>query len=109
MQHRDEFADRIDREPQPQHVRPTAQPRAQFVELDVRQVEVAKDAVVQRRAVCPGPREPGGNGRMTMAEEVHRGGHREPFRQRSQYLRNTLRCSFQAVQRCHPEGRRAAQ
>jgi hypothetical protein len=40
MQYRDEFADRIDRDPQPQDVRPTAQPRAQFVEKDVRQVEV---------------------------------------------------------------------
>jgi hypothetical protein len=38
-QYRDNLADRIDGHPQPQHVRPVPQPRAQFVQLHMRQVQ----------------------------------------------------------------------
>jgi hypothetical protein len=37
-QHHHDFTERVDRHPEPERVRPAAQPRAQFIELSVRQV-----------------------------------------------------------------------
>ncbi len=105
VEHRDEFAERIDGHPEPEHMRPAAQPRAQFVELDVGQVEIVKDAVVERGTVLAGARHPGGDGGVPMAKHAPGGGKREPFRQRGEHHCNPLRCGFEAIERGHPEGR----
>ncbi len=84
---------------------PTAQPRPQFVELDVVEVKSPEEAVMQRRAVRAGPRQPGGNRGMAMAEHPHGGGHTEPFSECREYFRDPLGCGFEAVERRHPEGR----
>jgi len=86
MQHRDQLADRINCQPQPQRVSTTPQPSAQFVELHMRQVEALEVVVVQRRAVHAGPGQPGGNGGMAVAEHPHGRSNIQSFRQRRQHF-----------------------
>ncbi len=59
MQDRDEFRERVHRDPQPEYMGTLAQPRAQFVQLQVRELEVPKPAVVQGRTVLASAGEPG--------------------------------------------------
>jgi len=80
MQHRNEFADRIDHHPQPQRVRPAAQPGAQFIELKMRQGKIPKDAVLERLTMGTCAPQPGRDGRMLVPKHPHRGGDISPFR-----------------------------
>jgi hypothetical protein len=81
VQHRDDLGQRIEGQPEPQGVRPIAEPTPQFVKLELREMEPSEEAVVQRRAVRAGPRQPGGDGRVAMAEHPHGSRHTQPFRQ----------------------------
>jgi hypothetical protein len=78
MQQRDDFAERVKGDPQPQCVRPAAEPRAQFVELNVGEGEMPKDAVVEGGSVGDSPCQPGRDGGVAMSEQAHGGGHIEP-------------------------------
>ena len=80
-------------------MRPVAEPGAQFVELEVREVELLEEAVVQGRAVCASPRQPSRDGGVAMPEHPHGGGDREPFGQRRQHFGNPLGCGFEPVER----------
>jgi hypothetical protein len=51
MEYRNNLANGIKGNPQPECMGAIAQPRAQFIELHVRQVEIVKDAVVECRAM----------------------------------------------------------
>jgi hypothetical protein len=73
MEHRDDLPQLLDRQPEPQRVGPTAQPRPQFVELDVGEVKVAEEAVMQGRAVSAGPCQPSRDGGMPMPKHPHGG------------------------------------
>jgi len=106
MQHRDELTERVKGDPQPHCARPAPQPRPQFVELNVWEVKVRKDAVVEGGTVLASPREPGHDGGVAMPEHAHRGGDRESFGQRCQHFANPLGCGFEPIQRGHPEGTR---
>jgi hypothetical protein len=63
-----DFGEWIDRDPEPEHMSPATQPCAQFVELDMREVQVAEDTVVQARAMFTGTGQPGRYGRRAMAK-----------------------------------------
>ena len=47
MKHRNDFREGVDDQPQPQHLFGTAQPSAQFIQLEVWQMQRAKEALVQ--------------------------------------------------------------
>jgi len=47
MEHRQNLGARVDGQPEPQHLAGTAQPCAQFVQLEVREPEMAEGALVQ--------------------------------------------------------------
>jgi hypothetical protein len=53
-------------------------------------MQVAKNMVVERGAMCPGPREPGGDGGVAMPKHSHSGRYRETFGQRRQHLTDAL-------------------
>jgi len=78
---------------------PTAQPGADLVQLDVWQVEMLEPAAVQRRAMLTGPGQPGGDGRVAMAEHPHRSGDIQPFGECRQHFRHPLGRGFEPVQR----------
>jgi hypothetical protein len=98
MQHRDQLAQGIDRQPQPQCVGAVRQARSELVELDVRQVELPQDAVVKRRAVFTRPRQPAGNRRVRVAEDPRRGRDRQPLCQCCQDFATALGGGFQTVE-----------
>ena len=66
MQHGDDLGQGIDREPEPHYMRAAAQPRPHLIQLKVREVEGAKETIMQRRAVGASPRQPGGDGGVPM-------------------------------------------
>jgi hypothetical protein len=47
LKHRKNLGARVDGQPQPEHLFGAAQPGAQFVQLQVREVEMAEEALVQ--------------------------------------------------------------
>jgi hypothetical protein len=104
MQHGDNFAERIkgEREPEPRHAAP--QPTAQLVQLHMWQIEVRKEALVQRCAVPSGTCEPGGDGRMPMPEHAHGRADIQAFGQGRQHFGNSVGSGFQPIERRHPEG-----
>jgi hypothetical protein len=74
----------------------------------MREGEIVKEAVVQRRAVHAGPREPCRDGRVMVPEYAHGGADRESFGQGRQHFRNSVGSGFEPIERCHPEGTRGA-
>jgi hypothetical protein len=59
----------IDGQPQPQHLLIAAQPGAQFVQLEMRDVEVAEAALMEDLSVSACASEPRGDGGLTVAED----------------------------------------
>src|SRR5215207_6742706 len=98
MQHGDQLADRINRQPQPQRVHAAPQPNAELVELDMQQVQVPQGAVVQRRTVPTRTCQPGGDGSGTVAKNPHGSGHREPFGYGRQHLTYALGRRFEPIE-----------
>src|SRR5258707_10796352 len=47
LKHRQNLSERIDGQPEPEHLRGTAQPGAQLVQLEVREMEMEEEALVQ--------------------------------------------------------------
>jgi hypothetical protein len=64
------------------HLRSAAQPSAQFVQLQMREMEMAEEVLVQGVRVRALAGEPSGNGRLPVAEDSLGGGSVQPFGQR---------------------------
>jgi hypothetical protein len=90
MQHHHDLAERVKGDPQPHCACPAPQPRPQFVELNVGEVEIVKDAVVEGGAVCPSSCQPGRDRGVAVTEHAHGSGHIEPFGQRRQHFTNPV-------------------
>jgi hypothetical protein len=61
------LGERIDDQPQPEHLRGAAEPGSNFVQLQVRDVQVAEAALVQGLCVPTSTGKPGGDGRLPIA------------------------------------------
>jgi hypothetical protein len=99
MQYRNEFGDHLDRQPHPQDLCLSAEPGADLVLVDVRQLKILEEVVVHCGAVLAGPREPGGDRGLAMPEHPYGSGDIESFRQGRQHLRNPLGRGFKSIQR----------
>jgi len=89
----------INSQPQPQDLCGAAQPGSQFVQLQVREVQVAEAALVQGVCMPACTSEPGRDGSLTGAEDPRSRGRVKPFSQRREHHCYLVRGSFQAVQR----------
>ncbi len=89
---------RINSYPQPQHLLGAAEPCTEFVQLKVREVEMAEEALVQGVRVLASSGEPGGNGGLTKAEDPLCGRGVQPFGQRREHHGDLLRGGFQTIQ-----------
>jgi hypothetical protein len=98
MPHRNDLAERIDRDPEPECVRAVAQPRPQFVKLELAKCEIAQVAVMQRDTVLTSPCEPCCDGSMPMAKEAHCSGARAPFGQCGEHVAHPLSGGFEPLQ-----------
>jgi hypothetical protein len=65
----------VDGQPEPKHLFGTAEPGAQFVQLQVWEVQMAEEAFVQGLSVRARARQPGGDGRLPVAEDPFGGGN----------------------------------
>ena len=98
MEHRHNLGARIDRQPDPEHLAGAAQPRSQFVQLQVREVQVAEAALMQELSVLACASQPPGDGGLTVAEDPLSCGSIQPFGQRREHHGDLGRWSFQAIQ-----------
>jgi len=75
-----------------------AQPGAQFIQLQMRELEMAKEAFVQRLCMFSSASQPGGDGRLSVAEDPFGSRRVQPFGQRRQHYSDLVRGGFQTVQ-----------
>ncbi len=99
MQHRHNLGTGVDDQPQPQDVTVATQPRPQLVQLEIGKLEVTEHVLVQAFSVPACTSEPGGDRRLTIAEDAFGRGSVQPFGQGRQHHGNLMRRGFQMVQR----------
>ena len=68
-EHGQYLGERIDSQPQPEHLSGAAQPGSQFIQLDMRELEIGEEAPVQGLCMLPSASQPGGDGGLTIAED----------------------------------------
>jgi hypothetical protein len=81
LKHRDDLGEGIDGQPQPEDLGGAAQPGSQFVQLQVRKVQVAEAALMEKLSVPASTREPGGDRGLSVAEDPFSCGRIQPFGQ----------------------------
>ncbi len=74
LKHRQNLREGIDGQPEPEHLRGTAQLRAQLVQLEVPEMEMAEEALVQGVRVPACTSEPPRNRGLSKAEDPLGGG-----------------------------------
>jgi len=99
LKHRQNLGARIDGQPQPEDLFGTPQPCAQFIQLHVRELEVAEIVRVKGLSVLASTREPGGDGGRPGAEDPRGRRRIQPFRKRREDHGDLLGRGFQPVQR----------
>jgi len=80
------------------HLFGAAKPGAQFVQLDIRKLEMTEKVLVKALSVFPSTSQPGGDGRLSKAENPFSGGWVHSFGQRSEHHGDLQRGSFQPVE-----------
>ena len=98
LKHGKNLGARIDGQPQPEHLCGAAQPGSQFVQLEVREVEIAEEALVQGLSVLACTSKPGGDGGLTVAEDPFGSRRVQPFGQRREHHGDLVGRGFQTVQ-----------
>ena len=89
--------ERIDGQPQPEYLCGAAQPGSNFVQLEVRDVEVAEAALMEGLSMLAGASEPDGNGRLSVPKDPLGGRSIQPFSRGREHYGDLLRGSFQAI------------
>lgn len=85
MEHRNKLGAGVDGQPEPQDLLGIAQPGAQFIQLEVRELEMGEGALVQGLRVLTCAPEPGGDGGVSKAEDPFGRGRVQLFGQRREY------------------------
>jgi hypothetical protein len=98
MEHGQNLGARIDGQPQPEHLCGDAEPCANFVQLQVRDVQVAEAALMEELSVLACASEPGGDGGLTVAEDPTGFGSVQSFGQRREHHGDVMGRGFQPVQ-----------
>jgi hypothetical protein len=79
MQDRKDLRTGVDGQPQPQDVGVAAQPRPQFVQLDIRKLEMTEKVRVKALSVLPSTGQPGDDGRLPEAKDPFGRRRIQPF------------------------------
>lgn len=91
--------ERIDGQPQPEYLCGAAQPGSNFVQLEVRDVEVAEAALMEGLSMLACASEPGGDGRLLVAEDPFGGRSIQSFGKGREHHGDLVGRGFQPVQR----------
>ena len=97
LKHRQNLREGIDGQPQPEHLRGAAQPGAQLVQLEVREMEMEEEALVQGVRVPACTSEPPRNRGLSKAEDPLSSRRIQPFSQCRQHHGDLMGGDFQAV------------
>jgi hypothetical protein len=81
MEHGNQLGAGIDGEPEPQHLFGAAQPCAQFIQLEIRKLEMTEKVLVEALSMLPSTGEPGSDGGLSVAEDTRGLGSVQPFGQ----------------------------
>src|SRR5215472_7602515 len=98
LKHRKKLGARIDGEPEPHHLLVAPEPGSQFIQLEMRELEMAEEALVQGLCMFPRASEPGGDGRLSVAKDSCGRGRVQSFGECRQHDCNLLGRGFQPVQ-----------
>jgi hypothetical protein len=98
MEHGENLRERIDGQPEPDHLCGAAQSGSQFVQLQMWEPEGAEGALVQGLCVLASASQPGSDCGLPVAEDTFCGGSIQPFGERRQHHCDLLGGGFQAVQ-----------
>src|SRR5260221_3643403 len=98
MEHGKDLGAGIDDQPEPEHLLGVAEPGAEFVQLQVRKLEIAEKMLMEGVRVLPSAREPGGDGSLTIPEDPFGSGRVQPFSERREHRGDVVRRGFQAIQ-----------
>ena len=82
LKHRKNLRQRINGQPEPLHLSMAAQPGSQFVQLQVREPQMAEEALVQGVCVLASACEPPGNRGLSKVEDPRGRRRIQPFSQR---------------------------
>ena len=85
MEHGKKLCTRIDGQPEPQHLFGAAQPGAQFVQLEVREPQLAEETFVQGPCMFPSASQPGSDRSLSKAEDPLGSRRVQPLGQRRQH------------------------
>jgi len=77
-----------------------AQPGSEFVQLEMRNVQVAEGTLVQDLSMLASTSQPGGDGRLSIAEDPWSLGSVQSFGKCSEHHGNFMGWGFQSVQGC---------
>ncbi len=94
MEYRKNLRERIDGQPEPDHLCGAAQPGSQLIQLEMWEPEVAEGALVQGLCVLASASQPGGDGVLPVAEDALCSGRIQPFGERRQHHRDLERSLF---------------
>ena len=103
-EHRKKLRAGIDGQPEPQHLCGAAQPRAQFVQLEMRKPEMTEEVFVQDLCMFPCARQPGGDGGLSKPKTRSAAEGSSPSESRSEHHGDLLRGGLQAIQGRVPPG-----
>ena len=98
MEHGKNLREGIYGQPEPEHVCGAAQPGTQFVQLEVREPEMAEGALVQGLCVLASTSQPGSDRGLPITEDTLYGGGIQPLGERRKHHSDPARRSFQTVQ-----------
>ena len=98
MEHGKNLRAGIDGQPEPEHLCGAAQPGSQFVQLEVRELEMAEGALVQGLCVLASTGQPGGDGGLSKAEDTLCRGRIQPFGQRREHHGDLVGRGFQTIE-----------
>ena len=99
LKHRKNLRQGINGQPEPQHLFATAQPGAQFVQLEVGDLQGVESALVQGLSVLASAGQPGEDGGLSIAEDPLGSGSVQPFGEARQHHCDLVRGGFQTIQR----------
>ena len=91
MEHGHKLRERIDGQPEPDHLCGAAQPGSQFVQLKMWEPEVAEGALVQGLCILASASQPGSDRGLPVAKDTLSGGRIKPFDERRQHHRDPAR------------------
>jgi hypothetical protein len=99
MEHGKKLGEGINGQPEPHHVLVAPEPGSQFIQLEVWEPQMAEGPLVQGLSVLASTSQPGGDGRLSVAEDTFCGGSIQSKGQRREHNCDLLGRRFQTIQR----------